>query len=55
MTKRVRARFLLGIVAAALLVSCGPDYGETGSRQFRGDGFGNVGFGKGSYGYDGPG
>ncbi|GEL62754.1 hypothetical protein KBA01_00400 [Kozakia baliensis] len=46
---------MLGLVAVSLLSACGPDYGETGTRQFRGDGFGNVGFGQGSYGYDGPG
>jgi|GEM_PF-1832560 len=46
---------VLGLATGFLLAACGPDYGEMGSRQFRGDGFGNVGFSRGSYGYDGPG
>ncbi|EHH67995.1 hypothetical protein [Gluconobacter morbifer] len=48
-------RFRIGIALALLLTlsACGPDYGERGSRQYRGDGFGNVGAGQSSFGYQG--
>ncbi|GBD57490.1 hypothetical protein [Gluconobacter wancherniae] len=49
-------RFRVGVAFALLvaLSACGPDYGSRGSRQFRGDGFGNTGQGVSSYGYQGP-
>ncbi|GBR31839.1 MULTISPECIES: hypothetical protein [Gluconobacter] len=48
---RVRIGIALGLLAA--LAACGPDYGGQGSRQFRGDDYGNVGAGRSSYGYQG--
>lgn len=48
-------RFKVGLALAALmaLAACGPDYGGQGSRQFRGDGYGNTGSGRSSFGYQG--
>lgn len=48
---RVRIGVALALLAA--LAACGPDYGGQGSRQFRGDDYGNVGAGRSSYGYQG--
>lgn len=51
---RVRIGVALALLAAlAALAACGPDYGGQGSRQFRGDDYGNVGAGRSSYGYQG--
>ncbi|WP_342626950.1 hypothetical protein AAC691_11255 [Nguyenibacter vanlangensis] len=44
------------LVGLLLLTACGPDYGDRGTRQYRGDGYGNVGNNsRGSYGYEGHG
>lgn len=43
----------LAFVLLAALAACGPDYGGQGSRQFRGDGYGDTGAGQSSYGYQG--
>ncbi|ACI52281.1 putative lipoprotein [Gluconacetobacter diazotrophicus PA1 5] len=52
----VRALRVLPLAGLLLLAACGPDYGDRGTRQFRGDGYGDVGVNtKGSYGYDGGG
>lgn len=48
---RVKVGLALALLVA--LAACGPDYGEQGSRQYRGDGFGNTGSGRSSYGYQG--
>lgn len=43
----------LALALLVALAACGPDYGGQGSRQYRGDGFGNTGAGRSSYGYQG--
>ncbi|WP_246395652.1 hypothetical protein [Gluconacetobacter tumulisoli] len=50
-----RALMLLPLAGLLLLAACGPDYGDRGTRTFRGDGYGNVGYARGSYGFEGHG
>ncbi|WP_181441932.1 hypothetical protein [Swingsia samuiensis] len=49
----MKIRLVFALILLTSLSACGPDYGSQGTRQFRGDGFGNVGVGVSSYGYQG--